>query len=437
MTVSTRRRIAQALFSMALILMLPAHSADAATVKGLRLGIHGDTTRVVLDLDSAPPYRAFVMKSPYRLAIDLPAFDWRVGRIARPKGSGVSNVRQGTLTPGVSRIVVDLKGPISIKTAFTIPGKDGSSRLVVDFNKVSETAFAAMKPQVFGGLKEDSSASANMAFTAPLPQPVKLPQAAAKTSAKAPAPKLYDGEDNAAARPAASGEKPLIVIDPGHGGVDPGSLGVGGLFEKNVTIGMARELKKQLEATGRYRVLMTRDRDVYLKLGERVAFARDHHANLFISLHADSISRSNVTGASIYTLSDKASDAETAKLAARENRADEIAGVDIGNQDQDVATILVDLVMRDNMNQSKFFANSVISRMRRDGINLLEHTQRSAGFAVLKAPDIPSVLIELGFMTNAKESALLMSESYRRKVGDALVSGIDAYFHAVGKANRS
>ncbi len=437
---TAHRRFLQALFVTAMILP-PLNHARAATVENLRIGVHGDTVRMVLDLDAALPYRAFIMQSPDRLAVDLPSFDWHVGKIARPAGSGVANVRQGALTAGVSRVVVDLDRPAAIKSAFVIKGQNGGSRLVIDFARAAEPG-----TQVFGTLKEEAPAAAS----APPPQaqpsapsvpaqPIFRPHARADDDDREPpvrAAARKPPRDNAPP-PVIAGEKPLIVIDPGHGGVDPGSLGVNGLFEKNVTIGMARALKAQLEATGRYRVLMTRDGDTYLRLSERVAFARTHHASLFVSLHADSISRSGVTGASIYTLSDKASDEQTAKLAARENRADMIGGLNMDGQDDQVANILVDLVMRDNMNQSKFFANSVVEKMRGDGINLLENTQRSAGFAVLKAPDIPSVLIELGFMTNARESAMLMSPAYRQKVADALVSGIDSYFRTIGKANRT
>jgi N-acetylmuramoyl-L-alanine amidase len=466
-------------FFLCLLALIPV-MASAAEVDNLRLGVHPGSVRMVLDVRDVSSFRAFMMQNPYRLAVDLPSFDWRVPPVAKPRGTDVTGVRQGPLTPSISRIVIDLDHPALIDSASIIPSANGEGkRLVIDFRTVSTPEFVSGKGKVFGSLQDAISPSSTVAFDAPAPQPVPVwhknaPAASADTSgqdsqdsrALFPARSDHDDGDEAATTPAARttqavaqtkaaiatlpshksddqtpalapGEKPLIVIDPGHGGIDPGSLGVNGLFEKNVTIGMARELKKELEATGRYRVLMTRETDVFIPLGQRVAFAREHHANLFVSLHADSINRPDIQGASIYTLSDTASDAETEKLAARENRSDMIGGLNVDSKDDQVASILVDLVTRDNMNRSKFFSNVVTSHLRADGVDLLEHTERSAGFAVLKAPDIPSVLIELGFMTSARESQLLMSDDYRRKVSSALVAGIDSYFTQLRPAGKT
>jgi len=225
--------------------------------------------------------------------------------------------------------------------------------------------------------------------------------------------------------------KKIIVIDAGHGGNDPGALGAGRLKEKNITLAASRELKRQLEKTGKFKVYLTRDNDRYIKLYKRVAIARMRKADLFLSLHADSIDKPNVRGASIYTLSDKASDKQTAKLAARENQSDLIAGVDLTHEDKDVANILLDLAMRDTMNQSKFFANTVVDQMRRNGVRILERPHRYAGFAVLKAPDVPSVLFEMGFMSNRSEARLLNTTEYRQKIASALVDSIKAYFEKV------
>lgn len=231
--------------------------------------------------------------------------------------------------------------------------------------------------------------------------------------------------------PPAITKKPLIVIDAGHGGVDPGAIGSNGVFEKHITLAAARELQRALNATGRYRAELTRGGDKYLKLYQRVSIARKKKADLFISLHADTIGKSNVTGASIYTLSEKSSDAQTEKLAARENKADLIAGVDLSTEDEEVANILVDLTMRDTMNQSKFFANTIVSEMAGNGLKTLERPHRYAGFAVLKAPDIPSVLIELGFLSNRREAERLSTPAYRHQIIRALIKGIDGYFEKV------
>ena len=191
-----------------------------------------------------------------------------------------------------------------------------------------------------------------------------------------------------------------------------------------------------LESTGRYEVHLTRHNDTYLRLYKRVDFARNKKADLFISLHADSIGKSNVRGASIYTLSEKASDAQTARLAERENRADLIAGVDLSHEDEQVANILVDLAMRDTMNQSNFFAGTLLDRMRSSNIRILEKPLRHAGFAVLKAPDVPSVLIEIGFMSNKYEAEQLARPAYRDQIGRALVSGIDSNFEKIRRNQR-
>lgn len=442
------------IFTVLLFASIPAY---AGSVDGIRIGMHGETTRMVLDIKDITDFRAFVMQNPYRMAVDLPHYDWRVGKISKPQGSGITAVRQGSLTPSVDRIVVDLDKPVGIRSAYIMPRSGNqSARLVIDFSGIPPEAFATEKTRLFGTLRDSSLPAAARTIsttTTPAPATAPVPRAPGTLGSLLQLPKTEYNDDHgmivpgrkpdiangvapAPALPAPAGSRPLIVIDPGHGGIDPGALGANGVFEKNVALGMARELKKQLEATGRYRVMLTRGDDTFIKLGERVDFARRNRANLFVSLHADSINRPGVEGASIYTLSDKASDAQTEKLAARENRADLIGGMDMKDQDEQVATILVDLMMRDNVNQSRFFANTVVASLKRNEIRMLDNSHRSAGFAVLKAPDIPSVLIELGFMTSAREAARLSSESYRQKVSKALVGGIDAYFGQAGIASR-
>jgi N-acetylmuramoyl-L-alanine amidase len=228
-------------------------------------------------------------------------------------------------------------------------------------------------------------------------------------------------------------EKPLIIIDAGHGGQDPGARGANGTYEKTIVLAVAHELRKQLEDSGKYKVKMTRETDVFIPLRGRVNFARKHNGDLFISLHADSIQNSQVTGASVYTLSDKASDKETQKLADRENKSDLIAGVDLSTQEDDVADILIDLAARDTMNQSKFLANTVVSSLQNNGIRTLSTAHRSAGFAVLKAMDIPSILVEMGYLTNRSEVERLSSPQHRRKIAATLKSSIDTYFQKTSK----
>ncbi len=392
---------------------MPQH-ALALSVNQVRFGAHPDKVRLVLDLSAATDFRVFALADPYRMVIDLPDFDWRAGNASTTPSSGVKALRYGNLQPGISRIVFDMARPVAVRGAFIIPAqKNQPNRLVIDFSSVDDAEFQRAKNTIHGTL---STTPANNVLAVPGTQHLVPPQ-------KPPPPDSIV-------------RKPLIVIDPGHGGVDPGARGVNKTNEKNVTLALAKELKAQLEGTGRYRVALTRDKDIFIKLRDRVTIARQQEADLFISIHADSIEKSNVSGVSVYTLSEKASDSQTAKLAAQENRADLIAGIDLSVEDEDVANILVDLAMRDTMNQSNFFANKLLEKLKAGQVRLLDSPHRSAGFAVLKAPDIPSVLVEAGFMSNKKESELLNTLAHRKKVARALGDAVDTYFEQVRKNQR-
>lgn len=391
--------------------LLPGQ-ANALDIQSVRFGLYESKTRLVLDLDRHSDFKLFVLSNPYRMVIDLPSFEWKAGNVQGPDQAGVLATRHGNLKPGISRIVFDFNRPISIQNAFTLPGGDGKpERLVIDFANTSASLFEQVKNKTYGTLNEEQAPPAA--------------QQAALNMAPPPPPK-----------PAQKEEKPLIIIDPGHGGIDPGASGPDGLREKNIVLELARELKRQLESSGHYRVEMTRDTNTFIKLSDRVKFARKHGGDLFVSIHADSIEKDGVSGASVYTLSEKASDAQTAKLAARENKADLIAGIDLSTEDQDVVNILMDLAMRDTMNQSRFFANTLVDSFNKNGVKTLPHTHRYAGFAVLKAPDIPSVLVEAGFMSNDNEAHMLNTQSHRNKLAGALKKGIDRYFEQVRKNQR-
>lgn len=427
------------ILSLCLLALFGARAGDAATVNGLRIGSHPGQMRIVVELSGSTEFRAFVTADPWRIMVDMPSFGWKVGRIAKPTGSGVTGIRQGKLKGNTSRIAIDLAKPAVIQSAFMIPATGKTpDRLVIDYKYVTATVARADLGHVFGKVKgaPDITPSAPALAILPAdgnPDPIDEKPARGKTE-ETTAPTLKQA-DTAPAPAASQRGKPLVVIDPGHGGIDPGALGANGIYEKVVSLGMAKALKKALEDTGKYRVLLTRENDTYLKLHERVAFARKRKADMFVSIHADSVNRPSVRGASIYTLSEKASDAQTAKLAARENKADLIGGVDISNEDEQVANILVDLVRRDNQNQSKFLANVAVKSMKSGGFRLLENPHRFAGFAVLKAPDIPSVLIELGFMSNAQESAQLSNAGHRAKIAEAIAEGIDSYFAHIGRVS--
>lgn len=387
----------------------------ALSVDQVRFGVFEGKTRMVLDVSNVTDFRTFILDSPYRIVVDLPTFDWKAGNLPSHPESGVTSIRQGALESGVSRIVFDLDRPVAIQSAFLLPrqGEKGD-RIVIDFSRIPEGAIAQNLDKVFGTLSagdviEKTSVYAKMdrgVVDLPLPEqkPICLP-------------------------------KPLVVIDPGHGGQDPGALGPDGLYEKSVVLALSKELRDQLLETGRYRVLLTREKDVFIRLRDRVKFARDNQADLFISIHADSVHKRDTQGTSIYTLSQKASDEQTAKLAEKENQSDLIGGVDLEIEDQQVAYILGDFLMTDTMNQSKFFANTLVSKMEEGGIHVLQNPHRYAGFAVLKAPDVPSVLIEAGFMSNAKEARMLNTPVHRKRVALSILRGIDAYFEQVRQNN--
>jgi N-acetylmuramoyl-L-alanine amidase len=224
----------------------------------------------------------------------------------------------------------------------------------------------------------------------------------------------------------------LVVLDPGHGGVDPGCIGRGGTYEKDVALATAREVARQIEATRHYRVHLTRRDDEFIPLAERVARARAVGGDLFLSMHADALPNAEMRGASVYTLSEQASDKEAAALAARENKADLIAGIDLSRNEPAVSEILIDLARRQTNNLSIRLARDVVSELGHE-VRLLTNSHRSAGFVVLKAPDIPSALVEMGCLSNRVEEQLLQRPAYQRKVASSLVRSITDYFDTVAK----
>jgi N-acetylmuramoyl-L-alanine amidase len=234
----------------------------------------------------------------------------------------------------------------------------------------------------------------------------------------------------------AAGRKPIIVLDAGHGGKDPGTIGEGGTMEKDITLQMARELKKMLEATGRYQVVLTRDDDVLLALRDRIEIARAAEADLFISLHADHTDVPAIRGASVYTLSENASDTEAATLAARENKEDLITGVNLTAQSPEVTSILIDLAQRETKNMSARFA-AMLAKEMSDRTRMVSNSHRYAGFVVLKAPDVPSVLVELGYLSNPDDEAALAKKRHRRVLAKAMVEAIDRFFAWQQEVRRS
>lgn len=281
----------------------------------------------------------------------------------------------------------------------------------------------------------------------PLPEPIPVakttPTSAEETTPQNPnlalaqlhLPIDRDDADHANHRDRKHDGRPVIVIDPGHGGMDPGATSVSGVYEKTITFGMARELQHQLEKTGHYHVHLTRDRDVFIRLRDRIAISRRYNADLFISLHADVVKDPEIHGLSVYTLSQDASDVEAQSLADKENKADLIAGIDLSHESSDVTNILIDLAQRETMNRSAIFAGSVVEELARE-IPLLSNTHRFAGFAVLKAPDVPAVLIEMGYLSNAVDERNLRQPDYRAKLARSITRAVDRYFLQGQKAKR-
>jgi N-acetylmuramoyl-L-alanine amidase len=366
-------------------------------VTDVRIGVHPDKTRFVLELTEEPAYRAFTLPDPFRVVIDLPALEWRLGTRRAVEGGGlVQALRYGLFAPGTSRVVLDVGQPVDFDKVFTLPPENGYGyRLVIDLKTISREAYFARA-------------------RTPLVSSIPLPRA--QQAAVPVAPPKPKGDT-----------RPVIVIDAGHGGVDPGAIGQTGIYEKDLVLTFAKELQRMIEAGGRYRVHMTRDSDVFVRLRDRVRYAQDSDAGLFISLHANAHRKHDLRGAAIYTLSENASDAEAAALAAKENKADAIAGIDLSDQPEVVSKILIDLAQRETMNQSKRFANILVDQLRTVG-PVVRNTHRSAGFAVLKSPTVPSVLVEVGYLSNKAEEKLLRSEDYRNHINQAIIKAIDGYF---------
>jgi N-acetylmuramoyl-L-alanine amidase len=230
--------------------------------------------------------------------------------------------------------------------------------------------------------------------------------------------------------------RPVIVLDPGHGGVDPGATGLSGVHEKAITLAFATELQHQLEDSGRYRVLLTRTDDSAVALRERVRIARAAHADLFLSIHADTLANRAISGLSVYTESETASDRETEALASKENKADLIAGIDLSGAAPELTSILIDLAQRETRNRSSLLAGELVEAL--GGVAaLLPRAHRSAGFAVLTAPDVPSVLLELGYLSNKADERGLTSPEHRSRLAGRILAAIDEFFAAHPMLQRS
>ncbi|MGZ5865075.1 MAG: N-acetylmuramoyl-L-alanine amidase [Xanthobacteraceae bacterium] len=363
-----------------------------------RLGGDAKHTRFIIDLSRKIDVRAFTLADPFRVVVDLPQVAFQLPPRAGEHGRGlVKAFRFGLVMPGGSRIVLDTSGPVRVEKAFVLDPADGlPARLVLDLASVDRETFMR------------AAAIDN-----------RLPRVT-ETSHKGDREIIGIGDP-----------RPVIVLDPGHGGIDTGTHSSGGELEKNIVLDFALMLREKLERSGKYRVVMTRSDDTFIALGDRVRLARNRKAQLFVSIHCDAIARGegDAQGATVYTLSDNASDAEAARLADAENRADVIAGVDLSAEPGEIADILIDLAQRETRNFSHQFARTVVGELKTTA-RMHKHPLKSAGFRVLKAPDVPSVLLELGYVSNRGDLKQLTSETWRQRVGDALVQAIGGYFTA-------
>ena len=390
-------------------------------VIGARIGEHEDHTRFVVEMSDPVKLRVFTLANPNRVVIDLPEVLWRLSAADKPTGAGVvRSYRYGLFRPGDSRFVIDLNGPVRAAQPVILPPEGGNGyRVVLDLFPTTEDKFE----QTAGwpaDLRAKEAAAERVAVLAPA-TPATTP--AAQPGAVPNGITAILTQQNA--QPAS--QKKIVVIDPGHGGIDSGTVGVDGTMEKNVVLAEGLKLRKALQQAG-YTVFMTRETDIFIPLPERVNISRAHGADLFISLHADSNPDASVNGASIYTLSASGSDKEAVALARKENQSDIIAGVDLSGENSPVASILVALAQRDTMNRSSRFAEMAVSELSRATDILPREPHRSAGFAVLKAPDVPAVLIELGYLSNSHDDGQMTTERWRDAVASAIAGAVDRNF---------
>lgn len=402
------------ILSLFIFCLASVFTAHAVTVSDVRLAtFNSGTARIVLETNQKAQATIFSLDNPDRLVIDLQntTVSGPIKKRAYKGNSVISKVRFGTPTSSVSRIVLDLNTPVS-ESHFVLPPQKSANpwRLVLD-----------LKP-VPAGKKTSNTAKTQPKQTPPSTSGAK--KAVAVAGASAP-------KESTSLLPFSSKKgKKIVMLDAGHGGQDPGAISKSGHYEKDLTLKMVKETKPLLEKAG-YKVVLTRDGDYFVTLRGRVKKAHEANADLFISIHADSTKNTSAKGLSIYTISEKASDKEAAALAERENKADILLGMDLGDYQQEVSSVLIDLAKQETMKESRRYADLVVKEMRQT-VQLVPNAHRFAGFAVLKSPNIPSVLLEMGYLSNVAEEKKLQSYAYRQKLSKALVRAINAYFKELG-----
>ena len=396
----------------------PSPSSVAASgfpvASDARLAGDAKQTRFVLDLDKTIQFRAFALADPYRVVVDIPQVNFQLPAGTGSAGRGlIKAFRYGLVMPGGSRIVFDLTGPAKIANSYVLDAANGQPpRLVLEFAEVDRAAFVqALAPDSRPELRPAIADAAGPATTEALPEDKSEIGPESKPDHK----------------PAPADSRPLIVIDPGHGGLDNGTQS-NGESEKNLVLSFGLALRDRIEKSGKYRVVMTRTDDTFIPLDDRVKIARTQSAALFVSIHADYLPHreGDVQGATIYTVSDRASDAEAERLAETENKADAIGGVNLTGEPTEVADILIDLAQRETRTFSNRFARLLAGEMK-NATRMYKHPLKSAGFRVLKAPDVPSVLVELGYVSNKGDLEHLVSENWRNRTVGSMAQAIDAF----------
>ena len=382
----------------------PAVATAFPVASDVRIAGDDKQTRFILDLDRKIDVRASTLGEPYRVVLDMPQVTFNLPPGTGTAGRGLIRAfRYGLVMPGGSRVVFDLTGPAKVEKTYVIEAANGQPpRLIVELSAAEKSAFTPTppddsKPQLQTKVVADAGAAAIPATTPTRP------------------PKINDG-------------RPVVVIDAGHGGVDNGTVAESGENEKDLVLDFAKALRERIEKKGKFRVVMTRDDDTFVALGDRVKIARGQGAALFVSIHADALPKAegDAQGATIYTLADRASDTEAEKLAESENRADAIAGINLTEEPPDVADILLDLTQRETKTFSNRFARTLADQMK-SVARMHKHPLKSAGFKVLKAHDVPSVLVELGYVSNKDDLQHLVSESWRSKTVGSVAQAVDMF----------
>jgi len=389
----------------ALLLTIPGVARAAASITAIEIRDMTVTLRFDTPVATAS---AFMLSAPQRIAVDLPGA--RMGRVAA-SGGPISSTRHGQYDADTARVVFELSRSAVISDAGFSPDH---MTLTLALKPVTENLFAraVRRGRQLFGLDTAGTVDARAAQRGGIMVPLDPPR-------PLPVPSVTGARGT---------NRPLVVIDAGHGGHDPGSQSGDGMTrEKDVALGIAKAIRDELAASGRVRVALTRSDDRFLVLGERREIARRLKADLFISVHADSAPSSSARGASIYTLSEVASDRVAAQLAAKENRADILNGVDLGGENNEVSSILLDLAQRETMNISSQFA-TLLQREMAPTVHFKDDAHRFAGLIVLKAPDVPSVLLETGYISNPDDLALLLSKDYRRNIAIGVRKAVETHF---------